>query len=67
MKKALKYWFSEEKGEVYCLFEASSAEAAEAPLFTEMPRRVLLGNRASGKFSSRKLGSEGMDWYVRGA
>jgi hypothetical protein len=29
--KALKYWLSEEKGEVFCLFEASSAEAAEAP------------------------------------
>src|SRR5215218_5068827 len=28
--KALRYWFSEEKGEVYCLFEAPSAEAAEA-------------------------------------
>jgi hypothetical protein len=28
--KALKYWFNEEKGEVFCLFEAPSAEAAEA-------------------------------------
>ena len=28
--KALRYWFSEEKGEVYCLFEAPNAEAAEA-------------------------------------
>jgi hypothetical protein len=28
--KALKYWFSEEKGEVYCLFEAPNSEAAEA-------------------------------------
>jgi hypothetical protein len=28
--KALRYWFNEEKGEVYCLFEAPSAEAAEA-------------------------------------
>ncbi len=28
--KALKYWFNEEKGEVYCLFEAPNAEAAEA-------------------------------------
>src|SRR5215210_7718427 len=28
--KALKYWFNEDKGEVYCLFEAPSAEAAEA-------------------------------------
>src|SRR5918993_5267713 len=28
--KALKYWFNEEQGEVYCLFEAPSAEAAEA-------------------------------------
>ena len=28
--KALKYWFNEEKGEVYCLFDAPSAEAAEA-------------------------------------
>ena len=28
--KALQYWFSEEKGEVYCLFEAPNAEAAEA-------------------------------------
>jgi hypothetical protein len=24
------YWFSEDKGEVYCLFEAPNAEAAEA-------------------------------------
>jgi hypothetical protein len=28
--KALKYWFNEETGEVYCLFEAPNAEAAEA-------------------------------------
>jgi Protein of unknown function (DUF4242) len=28
--KALNYWFSEEEGEVYCLFEAPNAEAAEA-------------------------------------
>ena len=28
--KALKYWFSEEKDEVYCLLEAPNAEAAEA-------------------------------------
>ena len=28
--KALRYWFSEDKGEVYCLFEAPNAEAAEA-------------------------------------
>jgi hypothetical protein len=28
--KALKYWFNEEKGEVFCLFDAPSAEAAEA-------------------------------------
>jgi hypothetical protein len=28
--KALKYWFSEENGEVYGLFEAPNAEAAEA-------------------------------------
>jgi hypothetical protein len=28
--KALKYWFNEEKGEVFCLFEAPNAEAAEA-------------------------------------
>jgi hypothetical protein len=28
--KALRYWFNEEKGEVFCLFEAPSAEAAEA-------------------------------------
>jgi hypothetical protein len=28
--KALKYWFNEDKGEVICLFEAPSAEAAEA-------------------------------------
>jgi hypothetical protein len=28
--KALRYWFNEEKGEVYCLFEAPNAEAAEA-------------------------------------
>jgi Protein of unknown function (DUF4242) len=26
----LKYWFNEENGEVFCLFDASSAEAAEA-------------------------------------
>jgi len=25
-----RYWFSEDKGEVYCLFEAPSAEAAQA-------------------------------------
>ncbi len=25
-----RYWFNEEKGEVYCLCEAPSAEAAEA-------------------------------------
>ena len=28
--KALKYWFNEEKGEVWCLWDAPSAEAAEA-------------------------------------
>jgi Protein of unknown function (DUF4242) len=28
--KALKYWFNEEKGEVFCLFDAPNAEAAEA-------------------------------------
>jgi hypothetical protein len=28
--KARRYWFNEEKGEVYCLFEAPNAEAAEA-------------------------------------
>ena len=28
--KALKYWFNKEKGEVFCLFDAPSAEAAEA-------------------------------------
>ncbi len=28
--KALRYWFNEEKGEVFCLIEAPSAEAAEA-------------------------------------
>jgi hypothetical protein len=28
--KVLKCWFNEEKGEVYCLFEAPNAEAAEA-------------------------------------
>ena len=28
--KALNYWFNEEKGEVFCLFDAPSAEAAEA-------------------------------------
>ena len=28
--KALKYWFNEEKGEVFGLFDAPSAEAAEA-------------------------------------
>ena len=26
----LRYWFNEEKGEVYCLFEAPNAEVAEA-------------------------------------
>ena len=26
----LKYWFNEENGEVFCLFDASSAEGAEA-------------------------------------
>ena len=28
--EALRYWFSEDEGEVYCLFEAPNAEAAEA-------------------------------------
>jgi hypothetical protein len=28
--KALRYWFSEEKGEVWCLWDAPNAEAAEA-------------------------------------
>lgn len=28
--KYLRYWFSEEKGKVYCLVEAPSEEAAEA-------------------------------------
>ena len=28
--KALRYWFNEESGEVMCLFDAPSAEAAEA-------------------------------------
>jgi hypothetical protein len=28
--KALNYWFSEDKGEVYCLFQAPNAAAAEA-------------------------------------
>ncbi len=28
--KYLKYWYNEEKGEVFCLCEAPSAEAAEA-------------------------------------
>src|SRR5919112_6538378 len=28
--KALRYWFNEDKGEVYCLFEAPNAEAAQA-------------------------------------
>jgi hypothetical protein len=28
--KALRYWFNQEKGEVFCLFDAPSAEAAEA-------------------------------------
>jgi hypothetical protein len=28
--KALKYWFNEDKGEVFCLFDAPNAEAAEA-------------------------------------
>jgi hypothetical protein len=26
----LKYWFNEDKGEVFCLFDAPTAEAAEA-------------------------------------
>jgi Protein of unknown function (DUF4242) len=26
----IRYWFNEEKGEVYCLVEAPSAEAADA-------------------------------------
>ena len=26
----IRYWFNEEKGEVFCLFDAPSAEAAEA-------------------------------------
>ena len=26
----LKYWFNEEKGEVFCLFDAPNAETAEA-------------------------------------
>ncbi len=38
--KALKYWFSEEKGEVWCLFDAPNAEAAEAV------HREALGNVA---------------------
>jgi hypothetical protein len=29
-RRPLKYWFNEEKGEVFCLFDAPSAEAAEA-------------------------------------
>ncbi len=28
--KALKYWFNEQNGDVFCLFDAPSAEAAEA-------------------------------------
>jgi Protein of unknown function (DUF4242) len=28
--KALRHWFSGDKGEVYCLFEAPNAEAVEA-------------------------------------
>jgi hypothetical protein len=28
--KALKYWFNEANGEVFCLFDAPNAEAAEA-------------------------------------
>ena len=28
--KALKYWFNEENGDVFCLFDAPNAEAAEA-------------------------------------
>ena len=28
--KALKYWFNEKNGEVFCLFDAPNAEAAEA-------------------------------------
>ena len=27
--KVLKHWFNEDKGEVFCLFDAPSAEAAE--------------------------------------
>jgi hypothetical protein len=28
--KALKYWFNEENGDVFCLFDAPNAQAAEA-------------------------------------
>jgi Protein of unknown function (DUF4242) len=28
--KALRHWFNEDKGEVYCLFDAANMEAAEA-------------------------------------
>ena len=28
--KALKYWFNEENGGIFCLFDAPNAEAAEA-------------------------------------
>jgi len=56
MKKALKYWFSEEKGEVYCLFEASSPRQPKLPYSprcregffseTELPVNLVLGNSA---------------------
>ncbi len=49
--KTLRYWFSEDKGEVYCLFEAPNAEAAEA-----VEGRGLLGaryERGAGTFSSK--------------
>ena len=28
--KALKYWFNEDRGEAFCLFDAPNSEAAEA-------------------------------------
>ena len=36
--------------------KSACAKGLSLPLFTELPRRVILGNRASGKQGSRKLG-----------
>ena len=52
--KALKYWFNEDKGEVYCLFEAPNAEAAEA-VHREAHGR--LSGRIAGAYSGRSADS----------